>query len=97
MKRLLLALVLVALACTNENPNAPRLSKEPLSVRGWLSDVEGGQVRMAARVDKARPSGQFATIAGLRFPVIDTPIAQMADRHDYPTPPTTLVPIAKVR
>jgi len=60
-------------------------------------DPAAVKVRMAARVDKPRPSGMTATIAGMRVPVIDTPIAQMADRHDYPIPPTTLVPIAKVR
>src|SRR3954454_9970563 len=193
MKRLLLVLALVV-SCSNENPNAPRVSKDPISVRGWIADVESGssptfrtaetesarkthvfqatyvevvnapyvsggvaengsfllldvppgkvtivfsapgaqsarldmdnvpgnadiflpglvlkpaavalddpaavKVRMAARVDNAHPTGAFVTIAGRRVPVIDTPIAQMADRHDYPIPPTTLVPIAKVR
>jgi len=185
---------LLAAACTNENPNAPRVSKDPISVRGWISDVEGGpsapfrtaeteagrkahlfqatyvevvnapyvsggvaengsfllldvppgkvtivfsapgaqaarldmdnvpgnadiflpglllkptsvaledpkavKVRLAAREDKAHPTGAVATIAGLRVPVTATPIAQMADRHDYPIPPTTMVPIAKVK
>jgi hypothetical protein len=36
-------------------------------------------------------------IAGVRVPVIDTPLAEMSDRHDYPMPPTQLVPIAKVK
>lgn len=187
-------LLLACAACSDENPNTPRVSKEPISVRGWLSDVEGGpsapfrtaeteaarkthlfqaayvevvnapyvsggiaengafllldvppgkvtivftapgaqaarldmenvpgnadiflpgivlkpasvafsdpkalQVRMAGRVDKAHPTGAFATIAGLRVPVVETPIAQMADRHDYPVPPTTMVPVAKVK
>src|ERR1044071_4900054 len=186
--------LLLAAACTNENPNAPRVSKDPISVRGWISDVEGGpsapfrtaeteagrkahlfqatyvevvnapyvsggvaengsfllldvppgkvtiiftapgaqsakleidnvpgnadiflpalllkqngvvltepgavKVRMAARIDAAKPSGQSVTIAGTRLPVMETPLAQMSDRHDYPIPPTTLVPIAKVR
>jgi hypothetical protein len=195
MKHLLLLLALLgAFACTDENPNIPRVSKEPISVRGWLLDVEGGpsapfrtaeteaarkahlfqstyvevanapyvsggiaengsfllldvppgkvtivftapgapaarlemdnvpgnadiflpglllkpngvtlanpaevKVRMAARIEKTKPSGAFATVAGLRVPVIDTPLAQMADRHDYPIPPTTLVPIARVK
>jgi hypothetical protein len=190
----ILPLIAVAIACTNENPTAPRVSKDPISVRGWISDVEGGpsapfrtaeteaarkahlfqatyvevvnapyvsggvaengsfllldvppgkvtiifsapgaqsarldmdnvpgnadiflpglllkpasvaledpkavKVRLADRAEKAHPTGAFATIAGLRVPVTATPIAQMADRHDYPIPPTTLVPIAKVR
>ncbi|HEV2720330.1 MAG TPA: hypothetical protein VG323_09965 [Thermoanaerobaculia bacterium] len=192
MKFLLAALALLA-AC-GPTPNTPRVSKDPVSIRGWLYDVEGGpsapfrtaeteaarkqhlfqatyvevvnapyvsggiaengafllldvppgkvtvifsapgapaakmemdnvpgnadifvpgvvlkpngvgftdpsavKVRMAARVDKPRASAMSATIAGLRVPVTDTPIAQMADRHDYPIPPTTLVPIAKVK
>ena len=187
-------LLLALAACTNEHPNTPRVSKEPLSVRGWLVDVEGGpsapfrtaeteaarkvhlfqstyvevvnapyvsggiaengsfllldvppgkvtivftapgapaaklemdnvpgnadiflpglllkpssvaltdpaavKVRMAARVDKPRPTRLTATIAGLRVQVVDTPFAQMNDRHDYPIPPTTLVPIARVK
>jgi len=194
MKRVLLLLALAAIACSDDNPSTPRVSKEPISVRGWLLDVEGGgnapfrtvetegarktqlfqaayvevvnapyvsggiaengslllldvppgkvtiiftvpgtvtsklemenvpgnadvfipalllkpngvtladpksvRVRTAARVEKAKPNGQYATIAGVRVPVIETPIAQMADRHDYPTPPTQLVPIAKVK
>jgi len=195
MKRLLVAVALTLAACSNENPNTPRVSKEPISVRGWITDVEGGpsapfrtaeteaarkahlykatyvevvnapyvsggiaengsfllldvppgkvtiifsapgaqaarldmdnvpgnadiflpgvllkpasvallddpkavKVRLAGRVDKAHPTGAFATIAGLRVPVMETPIAQMADRHDYPIPPTTMVPIAKVK
>jgi hypothetical protein len=185
---------LIAAACTNEAPNTPRVSKEPISVRGWITDVEGGpsapfrtaeteaarkahlfqatyvevvnapyvsggiaengsfllldvppgkvtiifsapgaqsarldmdgvpgnadiflpglllkpasvalddpkavKVRLAGRVDKVHPTGAFATIAGLHVPVTETPIAQMADRHDYPIPPTTMVPIAKVK
>jgi len=187
-------LPLLAVACSNEAPNTPRVSKEPISVRGWITDVEGGpsapfrtaeteaarkahlyqatyvevvnapyvsggiaengsfllldvppgkvtivfsapgaqaarldmdnvpgnadiflpgvllkpasvalddpkavKVRLAGRVDKAHPTGAFATVAGLRVPVMETPIAQMADRHDYPIPPTTMVPIAKVK
>ncbi len=60
-------------------------------------DPSAVKVRMAAQIDKPRPGGTAVTIAGARVPVIDTPIAQMADRHDYPIPPTTLVPIAKVK
>ncbi len=186
-------LLILATACSRA-PNVPRVSKEPVSIRGWLFDIEGGpsapfrtaeteaarkahlfqatyvevvnapyvsggiaengsfllldvppgkvtivfsapgapaaklemenvpgnadifipgillkpgsvaftdpaavRVRLAARVDKPRPSGRSATIAGMRLPVIETPVAQMADRHDYPIPPTTIVPIAKVK
>ena len=186
------ALIVLA-GCGGEKPNTPQVSKDPVSVRGWLLDVEGSsspirtaeteaarkahlfqatyvevvnapyvsggiaengsfllldvppgkvtiiftapgaqsakleidnvpgnadiflpalllkqngvtlaepaavKVRMAARINTAKPSGQFVTIAGTRLPVMETPLAQMSDRHDYPIPPTTLVPIAKVR
>jgi hypothetical protein len=187
------AFVLILAAACAPKPNTPQVSKEPVSVRGWLLDVEGSsspirtaeteaarkthlfqatyvevvnapyvsggiaengsfllldvppgkvtiifsapgaqsaklemdnvpgnadiflpalllenngvtlaepaavKVRMAARTDTVKPSGQFVTIAGARLPVLETPLAQMADRHDYPIPPTTLVPIAKVK
>jgi hypothetical protein len=61
-----------------------------------LGDPAGVRVRLAAHIDKPRPSGKFATIAGLRVPVMETPIAQMSDRHDYPTPPGFMA-VAKVR
>src|SRR5438876_11755818 len=39
--RLLIALTLVITACSDSNPNTPRVSKEPISVRGWIADVAG--------------------------------------------------------
>lgn len=63
-----------------------------------LSDPAAVKVRMAARVAAERPTGKFATIAGQRIPIVDTPIAQMADRHEYPTPPSGgPVPLATVK
>jgi hypothetical protein len=63
-----------------------------------LADPNAVKVRMAARVPKAAPSGQFATIGGHRVPVMNTPIAEMTDRHDYPTPPNGgPMPLAKVK
>ncbi|MDP9361856.1 MAG: hypothetical protein M3P29_10430 [Acidobacteriota bacterium] len=62
-----------------------------------LLDPNSVKVRMAAHIDKATQSGQFATVAGERFAVMSTPIAQMADRHDYPAPPATLQPLATVK
>ena len=42
--------------------------------------------------------GQFATIGGHRVPVINTPIAEMTDRHDYPESPNGgMAPIATVK
>ena len=42
MKRVLILLALLPLACTDQNPSAPRVSQDPVSVRGWVVDVEGG-------------------------------------------------------
>jgi hypothetical protein len=53
-----------------------------------LGDPKAVKVRLAARVPKATSSGQFATIGGQRVPVVNTPIAEMTDRHDYPEPPS---------
>jgi len=39
--RLLITLTLVIAACGGSDPNGPRVSKEPISVRGWIVDVAG--------------------------------------------------------
>jgi hypothetical protein len=193
MKRVLPLLLLALAACDNA-PSAPRVSKDPVSVRGWVVDVEGSpnapfrtvetegarkthlfqstyvdvpnapyvsggiaengafllldvppgnlsivftapgapsaklelknipgnadlylpglllkkdsvaftepqnvQVRMAAHTDKPHATGAYAMVGNLKVPVVDTPYAAMQDRHDYPNPPTILVPIAKVK
>jgi hypothetical protein len=62
-----------------------------------LLDPNSVKVRMAAQIDKATPSGQFVTVAGQRFAVMSSPIAQMADRHDYPVAPATQQPLATVK
>lgn len=190
----LLALSMLVIACEPSNPNAPQLSKEPISVRGWIVDVAGSpkapfqspetdaarraqlfqstnvwvdnapyvsggvaengafilldvppgnvtvsfsapgapnarlalqnipgnadvfvpamvlkpdgvalldpkgvQVRLAAKIDKPTPTRLTSVVAGLRVPVMNTPIAQMTDRHDYPNPPAGLRPIATVK
>jgi hypothetical protein len=63
-----------------------------------LTDPAAVKVRLAARVPKATPAGTFAIIGGQRIPIINTPIAEMTDRHDYPTPPNSgLVPLATVK
>jgi len=63
-----------------------------------LSDPSAVKVRMAARVDKPVPSGQFATVGGTRVPIMNTPIAQMSDRHDFPEPPNGgPAPVATVK
>ena len=60
-------------------------------------DPKAIQVRMAARVAKPAPTGRTAIVAGVTVPVMNTPLAQMSDRHDYPNPPGTLTPLATVR
>jgi hypothetical protein len=193
MPRRLFALMFIV-ACGPSNPNAPQVSKEPLSVRGWIVDVAGSPhasfqtpetdaarrmqlfqstnvwvenapyvsggvaengsfilldvppgnttvtfsapgaaaarlvlqnipgnadvfipaillkpdsvalldpksvtVRLAAPVNRPTPTGMTAKVAGLAVPVVNTPIAQMTDRHDYPNPPAGLRPIATVK
>lgn len=44
------------------------------------------QVRLPASVDQARPTGKYAIVAGYRVPVVETPLAKMVDRRDYPNP-----------
>jgi hypothetical protein len=74
----------------------PGLLLKPSSVA--ITDPADVKVRVAGRVDKPRPTGLMATIAGLRVPVMETPIAQMADRHDYPIPPVSVAPpLARVK
>ena len=62
-----------------------------------LLDPQAVKVRLAARVDKPTPTSLTASIAGLTVPVMNTPIAQMVDRHDYPELPAGLRPLATVK
>ncbi len=187
-------MLLVVAACGPANPNAPQVSKEPISVRGWIVDVAGSphtsfqtpeteaarrrqifqstyvdvenapyvsggiaengafilldvppgnttitfsapgapaarlvlqkvpgnadvfipsmllkpdsvallepknvKVRLAATIERPAPTNMTAIVAGLSVPVMNTPIGQMADRHDYPNPPGGLRPLATVK
>jgi enamine deaminase RidA (YjgF/YER057c/UK114 family) len=180
VKRILCIVLLTLAACSSEKPK-PAVSKEPVSVRGWIEDVEGSghatnpdmetarrtqifqatsiwvdnadyvsggvaengsfilldvppgnqtigfaapgadqarvvlqnipgnadvfipglilkkngarvmkpaavKVRVPARIEKEKPTGKMATVAGVQVPIIDVPIAAMIDRHDYPKP-----------
>jgi hypothetical protein len=62
-----------------------------------LLDPASVKVRLADNVNKATPTGAFATVAGQRIPVMRTPINQMIDRLDYPNPPATQAPLAVVK
>ncbi len=54
-------------------------------------------VRMPSNeVDKPTPTGQFAIIAGVKVPIVDTPYSQLMDRREYPTPPGVR-PVATVK
>jgi hypothetical protein len=79
----------------NADVYVPAILLKPDSVA--LLDPKGVQVRLAAKIDKPAPTRLTAIVAGLTVPVVNTPIAQMADRHDYPNPPVGLRPIARVR
>lgn len=62
-----------------------------------LLDPKNVKVRLAAQVDKAAPTGTFATIADQRIPVMSTPIREMIDRLDYPNAPASQAPLATVK
>ena len=53
-------------------------------------------VRLPASIDKPRPTGKSAIVAGYTVPIIEAPLAQFADRRDYPSPPG-FRPVATVR
>ncbi|MEA2570242.1 MAG: hypothetical protein QOI24_2243 [Acidobacteriota bacterium] len=46
------------------------------------------KVRLAASIDKAKPTGATANINGQLVPVMETPYAQMEDRRDWPAAPS---------
>ncbi|MBV9496652.1 MAG: hypothetical protein JOZ54_20580 [Acidobacteria bacterium] len=61
-------------------------------------DPKAVKVRIAAKIDKPRPTNLTATIAGVTVPVMEVPIAQMVDRRDYPdTGNTAAAPLATVK
>ncbi len=79
----------------NADVFVPALLLKPDSVT--LLDPKSVNVRLAARVRRPTPSGLTARVAGLALPVMNTPIASMTDRHDYPNPPNAPRPIAIVK
>jgi len=62
-----------------------------------LLEPKGVKVRLAAKVKQPAPTGATAIVAGLTFPVVNTPMDAMMDRLDYPIPPNGPVPIATVK
>jgi len=73
----------------------PAILLQPDSVA--LLEPKNVKVRLAASIDRPKPTGMTATVAGLAVPVINTPMVQMADRHDYPTRPAGVRPLATVK
>jgi hypothetical protein len=53
-------------------------------------------VRLPAKIDKPTPSGKTAKVGSYTVPIILTPLAQMIDRRDYPSPPG-FRPVATVK
>jgi hypothetical protein len=56
------------------------------------------RVRLGAKIDKARPTGQNAVVAGRTVPIVEVPINDLVDRRDYPNPPGgSAAPLATVK
>ena len=55
---ILIAVVLAA-ACDNEKPRTSTVSKEPVSVRGWIDDVQGSVKSTTPELEMARRSQIF--------------------------------------
>ena len=62
-----------------------------------VEDPKAIQVRVAASIEKARPTKIVATIDGHPVTVVETPYDAMMDRRDYPTVPAGYIPLAKVK
>lgn len=68
----------------NADVFVPSIVLKPDGVQ--LLDPKSVRVRLAANIERPAPTRLTATVAGLAVPVMNTPIAQMVDRHDYPVP-----------
>jgi hypothetical protein len=62
----------------------PDIVLEPGGVK--ILDPKKIQVRLPAEVSTPRPTGKMATIAGHQVPIMETPLAQMTNRRQYPDP-----------
>jgi len=49
-------------------------------------DPKAIKVRLPGEGKQARDTGKFATVAGYKVPIIETPLSQLTDRRDYPNP-----------
>lgn len=62
-----------------------------------LLDPKSVMVRLAGSVDRAKPTGATAQVAGRAVAIMTTPIREMSDRHDYPVRPPAVRPLGTVR
>ena len=51
-----------------------------------IADPKAIKVRVPANIAKAQPEGKNAIVGGAQVVVVDVPLAQLVDRHDYPQP-----------
>jgi hypothetical protein len=77
----------------NADVLVPAVLLRPTSVS--LLQPEGVLVRVVG--EERKPTGAFATIAGMRVAVMQVPRAELSDRHDPPNPPgtSTIMPVVK--
>lgn len=54
------------------------------------------QVKLPAKIDKARATGQYANVGGYKVPIVLTPLNQFTERREYPEPPG-FRPVATVK
>jgi hypothetical protein len=57
-----------------------------------VEDPKQLKIRLAAK-----PSSATAAVAGFPAPIAQVPINALTDRHDYLEPPTSAVPVARVK
>lgn len=72
----------------------PDLILEPNG--GTVLDPKKILIRLPAKIDKPTPSGKTAKVAGYTVPIINTPLGQMIDRRNYPSP-AGFRPVATVK
>jgi len=62
-----------------------------------VADPKAIEVRTAAKIDKPHVTAQKVTVAGIQVPVIETPLAQMIGRRDWPQPPGAFKPTVTMK
>ncbi|HJW93419.1 MAG TPA: hypothetical protein VJ901_07355 [Thermoanaerobaculia bacterium] len=62
-----------------------------------VADPKAIEVRTAAKIDKPHVTAQKVMVAGIPIPVIETPLAQMISRRDWPVPPGSAPPVVTMK